>query len=212
MLIGARLDEADFRGADLRGADLSRGRFHSADFRGAILDRARFDGADCAGARFDEGAGPYADVTAKTGKESATGFDQVAITALREGLTTLPSMFTVREGATSELFDHILHVVETLGAMAAHPSEEWKPWLESLQSVFAMRDGNTPEELLDRLQHALDTLDAASDQPPEDWKPWLEPLIRATQVGKPLDLKALLDALSTLAQGRPAKGGEPTSS
>jgi len=228
-LIGARLDEADFRGADLSRADLSRGRFHSADFRGAILDGARFDGADCAGARFDQGAGPHPAPASNADPKASASFDELAGTALRQGLAALPGVLAAREGATAEVLNHIQHAVDTLGAATDHPPEEWRPWLEpllkmtkgerpidpkavlaalgegpmALQDVFAAGGVPVPE-FLARLQHWVAALDANPDQPPEEWKSWLEPLMKMTKEGQALDLKAVLDALSSLAQGQPS--------
>lgn len=236
-LVGARFDEADFRGADLCGADLSRGRFHSADFRGAILDGTRFDDADCAGSWFDVGAGPYAETTSKTREKSAKpSFDEIAAAALRDGLASLPGVFATREGAAGELLDHLQSALNKLSAAADAPSGEWKRWLEPLMKVKkegqplnvravldALCEGTTglrnmlaeeegpPAEILDRLQHLADTLGAASDQPPEEWKVWLEPLMKMTNEGRPLEGKALLDALAALAQSWRPGTDEPRS-
>ena len=175
-LIGARLDEADFRGADLSGADLSRGRFHSADFRGAILDGTCFDGADCAGARFDEGVGPHPGTASK---------DANPPTEWNPWLEPLLKMTKGEEG---------VDVKALLAALGEHPT--------------ALRDalvaGGAPAaEFLERLHHLVAGLDANSNQPPDEWKVWLEPLMKMANEGKPLDLKALLDALTSLTHGRP---------
>ncbi len=226
-LIGARLDEADFRGANLQGADLSRGRFHGADFRGAILDGTRFDDADYAGSRFDEGTGPRPNSASNADAKAAASFDEFANSALRQGLAALPGVFAAREDATAEFLEGMQQTVDVLGAVADRPSEEWKPWLESLANI---KMGNGPidrkamlaalgegppalrnalaargipiAQLQERLQHLFTALDANSDQPPEEWKPWLEPLVKMVKEGRGLDLGLVFDALSSLARGQ----------
>jgi uncharacterized protein YjbI with pentapeptide repeats len=228
-LIGARFDEADFRGADLRGADLARGRFRCADFRGALLDGARFDDADCAGALFDEGAGPHASAP-NAGEKRDQSFDRVIASALREVLTSLPTIVATDEVLTPDLHVHLQRAVNTLAA-ASHAPEEWKPWLDrliklssgekpadskavlnalfegptALRDVLASQDGHTAKALL---QRSLERLNAASDQPPEEWKPLLEPLMDMTTGKGPLDLKILLKALSALDERKAPNPGE----
>lgn len=206
-LAGARLDEADFRGADLRGADLSRGRFRSADFRGALLDSARFDGADCAGARFDREA-------SHTTKNAASRFDRAALDTLRDVVSALPNVLAARDGPAAEVFDGVRRAVETLAADPASSGEEWKRWLERLTQLIAAEEPAEPRalfealsngpagaaDLLVPLRHIADTLTEASDQPPEEWKPVLDSLMKMKNEGRPLDQKALLDALSLLIE------------
>lgn len=237
-LVGVRFDEADFRGANLRGADLSTGQFHSADFRGAILDGTRFEGADCKGSWFDEGAGPYAETTAKTREKiAASPFDEIAAAALRDGLASFPGLFATREGAAGKLLDQFQSALDKLSASADAPPEEWTPWLEPLMNMNmaehppniksvldavcegtnGLRNILTAEEgpaseILVRLQHVLNTLESTGDQPPEEWKVWLEPLMKMTNEGRPLEGKALLDALAALAQSRQPNPDEPQSS
>lgn len=196
-LIGARLDEADFRGADLQGADLSRGRFRGADFRGTILEGTRFDGADCAGARFDEGAGPRPGAASDAGAKSSVSFGAFESTALRQGLAALPEELK----AWREPLQKMLSGEGTLDPKAVRVALGEAP--AALQNVLAA--GGAPVvELLERLRHMVAALDANPDQPPEEWKPWLEPLLKMAEKGQPLDLRAVLDALSSLAHGRPS--------
>lgn len=227
-LIGARLDEADFRGADLRGADLTRGRFRGADFRGALLDHANFEGTDCHGARFDEGAGPHAATTPKTGQTAARSFDDVAVTALRELLAQLPAVLAAREGPAAELIDRLQRAGDALNASAINRPEEWKPWVDrlakmtngqqpaDLKAVLAALSeapiglqgegaavGSSAADILGHLRNTFEALTAASDHPPEEWKPLLELLMKMTTGDRPLDLKALLDQLSSFAQHPP---------
>jgi hypothetical protein len=51
-------------------------------------------------------------------------------------------------------------------------------------------------ELFKRWSQTVDALLTGSDQPPEAWKPWIEPLMKMLTGEQPLDLKAVVDALS----------------
>jgi hypothetical protein len=51
-------------------------------------------------------------------------------------------------------------------------------------------------ELFKRWSQTVDALLTGSDQPPEAWKPWIEPLMKTSTDGRPLDRKAVVDALS----------------
>jgi uncharacterized protein YjbI with pentapeptide repeats len=238
-LVGARLDDADFRGADLRGADLSGGRFHGSDFRGAILEGTRFNDADCTGSWFDEGAGPYAEISAKVRnkeKSANTSLDDIAVAALRNALASMPEAFAARDGAIGELLARMQIAVEKLNSKASASAGEQKAWLESLMNI--KNDGQALDvkalvdalskgtgglrdllakkespvaEILDRMQGLVDTLSAASDQPPEEWKAWLEPLMKMTNEGRPIEGKALLDALAAFAQTWRPQADDPRS-
>jgi len=223
-LVGARLDQADFRGADFRGADLTDGRFLGADFRGAILDGVRIEPTLCKGAHFDEGAGPDA---GRASKASASVDPQAQTEPPKvfgplSGIFGAAGIPGTKGDIHAHTIDQLQRLLDDLGEAGDEPPEEWKRCLEPLMQVTrgeqrielaavlsALRErpadlqdmlgatGSPDLELLDQLQQLAKALDAASNQPSAEQKAWLEPLLRMAKGEQPLDLQAVVDALSS---------------
>jgi uncharacterized protein YjbI with pentapeptide repeats len=227
-LVGVRFNDADFRGADLRGANLSNGSFHGADFRGALLDGAVFDGADCNGAVFDANAGPYADTTDASKVSNELGGTVVAL--LGDSLSELPGVFAEDKDFVKNLTDRLQQAASTLDATSKHSSEAWNQWAESLitlakddqavdletimnvlcdgpielQNLFGLNE-DTKSEMLNRVRDLSKVLNSTAHEPPDEWKPILEPLLKRAKAREAVDLKTVIEALSSWLQASPPK-------
>jgi uncharacterized protein YjbI with pentapeptide repeats len=175
VLDGAEGDGVEFRGADLSGATLVGARLDEADFRGADLTAA-----DLSGGRF----------------HSADFRGALLDGARFEGTHCQGARFDDGEGPR-------LASPERDDAEARFDATALRDAFAALQGALKADGAVATAELLDRLQQAMAELDAASDEPPEAWKPWLEPLMKMANGERPLDLRAVLDALSGLAQAPP---------
>src|SRR5215472_10860579 len=189
VLRGAALDGAEGDGVEFRGADLGR-----ATLVGARLDEADFRGADLTGADLSQGRFHSAD------------FRGALLTGARfDGADCEGASFDQGEGPAGATSSDQGHAESPLDAAAETVAREG---LVALQRLLGAGGGAAAVELLDRLQRAIAQLEAAGDEPPEAWKVWLEPLMRMANGEQPLELQAVLEALSSLAQPRrPGKEG-----
>jgi uncharacterized protein YjbI with pentapeptide repeats len=192
LLCEARLDRAEgdgvsFRGADLRGACLNGAKldeadFRGADLRGADLSNGRFHAADFRGALLDDALFTNADLAGAL-------FDKE---------------YDPRTEATTQETDEPQAFEDSLRAVWQQIASELPSRSAEIEKLLGMDEASI-EKLIEGIKHVTADLDGASDPPPEAWRSWLEPLMAHTESGQPFDLDALIESLSTMAQGTPHK-------